>query len=290
MSPSFAAIALFFCLLMPLRAALLVYDGFDYATGQNVDGQNGGTGFDSSSAWVENRDPKQDTIGQGLLYNSLATTGNGVIDNSNPTDGAFWRQLAQAIAPTSGTTTRTVWTSFLVRHDSGNSGFLLKLWTGVSGNTFSYPFVSIGGDSSGFFLYDQPPDSSPVQPQQIYADSAPTPDFGITCWLTAKLMFNVGANLGGGTRADKILLFVNPTLGTTPADSDAAATLTSQVDYSAIRAVEFSDYNDAGSGQWTFDELRIGDTFSDVTTVPEPGTCALILLGTVLTGCWFRRG
>jgi hypothetical protein len=71
----------------PARAELIAYDGFDYASGTDIRGQSGGTGWAAGSSW-SGYDPRYTWPGtvtsSGLSYGSLDTQGNALTTATTP--------------------------------------------------------------------------------------------------------------------------------------------------------------------------------------------------------------
>ena len=96
------------------QASLIAYEGFDYAAGQALGGQNGGTGW--NGAWNDvnrNSDPAGGDgwiISPGKTYSSLTTSGNAVQVTGNNTaiydsHAVIERDLGQTL----GDDEETVW-------------------------------------------------------------------------------------------------------------------------------------------------------------------------------------
>jgi len=76
-------------------------------------------------------------------------------------------------------------------------------------------------------------------------------------------------DFGAGSTDDNLTLYLNPTSETS-----------SSISLSSTRDVAFDRITMRGVGttnDFTYDELRFGTTFSDVTPIPEPGVYALAL-------------
>ncbi len=231
------------------RAGLLAYDPFNYPAGQQLVGNNGGTGFNgpytgSTAALV---------VSPGSTY----TDGGGrkltVAGNAGPFAGGnngVFRSLTSV--PT--TTGSTLYVSFLMQLNQ-NTGY-----AGLS-------FISGGGET--LFL-GRPGGAAPgttlgIDPLGGAAVRAPLADPTVLSLLVFRIDF-----LGG---SENINLYVNPALNAEPATASATTTKTNQLLLDSFRIQSA----DAG----TLDELRFGTTYADVTpfTVPEPASVALVLLG-----------
>lgn len=88
-------------------------------------------------------------------------------------------------------------------------------------------------------------------------------------------LFVVKFQLGSTTNADSVTVYRNPTNLTQEAGNTAAGTL-SNFDFTFDRT---SLAAFGGTGTITADEVRIGTTWQDATTVPEPAAAGLLGLG-----------
>ncbi|MEM9659063.1 MAG: hypothetical protein AAF961_11945, partial [Planctomycetota bacterium] len=100
-----------------------------------------------------------------------------------------------------------------------------------------------------------------------------TPIAGETSLLVLKAQFTGGA--------DTFSLFVNPTLGDAePLTPDAVRTA------SIGLAQGLTVYS---SGAFSLDEIRLGETFGDVTPIPEPAALAQLILAALALTALARR-
>ncbi len=228
-----------FGLPLAADASLVVYEGFDYASGSPLAGQNGGLGW--SGAW--DGSGLSATMDAGLSYSNLATSG-GSVASAPPVSGtvAFY---TRPLSETYGADNTSLYLSFLLRPDEG-FGF-------YGGLNLEGLFI---GKSGPVDLY------SLEGPTDAISSSAVAPVAGTTVLLVLHAEFLPGN--------DRFSLYVNPTPGgLQPAVANAVKT-----DYDMPLA-DFIYLNNAGA--WTTDEIRIGSTFASVTpaAVPEPGFLAM---------------
>src|SRR5258708_2379184 len=115
MKPTLLILASAAALALPLHAAPLVYDGFDYPVGATLHGQNGGTGF--TSGWIESGfSLDYDIIQSGSLpFPLLGNTGNSLFSHAPTT---LTTELNRSVANIATTTGTTLWLSFLTRKES----------------------------------------------------------------------------------------------------------------------------------------------------------------------------
>ena len=243
MSVSLVRLGLLACLVLTAATpvhAVSVNEGFGYPEGSSLAGQNGGSGW--AGPWSNAQTVVDVKIGPGLSFAGLATSGGSA--TSDPGGVAFFRRQ---LGSTLGADNTTVFLSFLLRPDAG-SGFygglnLEGLFVGKSGITTSY---GIEG------------------PTDDVSSSSTTPVTGTTAFLVLRADFLPGN--------DKYSLYVNPTPGAPePSTADAVKT-----NFDA-GLIDFVFLNNAGN--WTTDEIHIGDTFAAVTVptaVPEPSTLLLL--------------
>lgn len=258
-----AASLLHLALCSAASAALTVYDGFDYgAVSGDLTGKNGGSGF--SGAYT---DGGNSTIysSTGLTYGTLETAGGASLTADGGT--ATTLNFRGFTAISSGET----WISFLAQRNGSAStstfaglSFYNSDGTAATNAEFS---IANGGTSGTWRLLDTGTNTTVSTSTTIASDT--------TYLLVAKIAWGAGA---GGT--ETVSLFVNPTLGLTPVTADAGR----DIDMANIDKVRIAGANGVN---YTFDEIRIGDSFASVTPVPEASTSTALLLG--LSSLAFRR-
>lgn len=241
----------------PADAALLLYEGFDYPTGQFVDGANGGSGWDSG--WESIQDaaaPPTETIIASSLSSPnqlLASTGGALrVEGSGD---RFHRQMAGLGLGADGT---TVYMSFLARFLSTNTpNAAIELTRGDPGNLNIMSFGSDTNATPNFGLNDK--DGGTESDIVVgAAGSAFAPDMDTHLWV---LQFDFAA--GPDT--------VSLTYDGVPQGSSTVA----NASFDALGAFFFS-----GTAGMEFDEIRIGTELSDVV-IPEPASLGLLLVAGV---------
>ena len=231
-----------------VHAVLIASESFNYPNvGGDLNGQSGGGSFGFSNAWVA--DPSI-TIGAGSLVSPvtpLATSGNSM---SAVAYGAN-RYIPRTLSSTMGAANTTRYVSWLMRpegilHQGAYNGwFVFSLQgdriTNVGMGSFTNLYgLEVGGTST-------------------YTTQNAVVGEAVFCVL--RIDFTAGV--------DTFRLYLNPQ----PGAPEPAVPATSQIniDVGTINRVELD-----GPGAYTFDELRIGTTYADVTAVPEPSTLLLL--------------
>ncbi len=275
-------IAGFFTLLMystNIKAALIVYEGFDYPAATNLRTQTGGTGW--SGAWTNTGSATETATSPGLTYTSLPVQGNKATLNGQQTtstngNSAF---LLRDTSQTFGTDGTTLWLSFISQRtgkkSAGGTAATLNYQRVFSLSLFNSTAeqASVGELSNdNLDTWALNPDATTIAPSVHTTVPIDTQAF-----LLARLDF-----VGVGT--DKMFLWVNPDLSQgEPAIGTEAASITDELTFNRIRMTVGGSQNSGATlaAQGLFDEIRVGDTFADVTSVPEPVSMSLLLVGLV---------
>jgi hypothetical protein len=275
-----SALAVFFASAlnaMNSSAALLVYEGFDYSAGTSLRTQSGGTGF--AGAWANTGNATETATSPGLGYGNLTAAGNKATLNGQQTtstngNSAF---LTRDLSQSFGADGTTVWLSFISQRTGSKSAggtaqplnyqrvFSLSLFSGSATEQASVGELS--NDPADVWALN--PDATTIAPSAHTTTPLDTQSF---------LLLRID-NIAG-TSSDKAYLWVNPDLSLgEPAIGTEAATITDELSFNRVRLTVGGSQNSgatlAASG--LFDEIRIGDTFADVTPVPEPN-CLLAVL------------
>jgi hypothetical protein len=231
---------------LSLPADPVVYEGFDYPTGDLV-GQAGGTGWGEPWHGREGAN-SHGAVVDGSLNGPQAIVTNGRHMQTSDGDSPLLRGLAKPLFQAPGVT----WISFLARNDSGQTD-----------STYSFlKFAAVNGSD----------DNAIRIAKDFYGKDwevgvgTQTQDLGVPADNTA-VLFVLRIESTGKPGSDSVQVFVNPDLSSAPATPTSAITgLTLKpVDEVAIQS---------GNGVKTFgyDEIRIGTAFADVVPAAAPST------------------
>jgi len=248
----------------PAHAALIAYEGFDYASGTGIIGQSGGTGWAAGSSW-SGYDPSVTWPGvvtsSGLSYGSLAIQGNALTTATTPgpmlsSSAIYWRNLPQF-----GQEGTTLYVSFLFRPETGYG-----YYGGVNLTDDYGRGIYVG--KSGADGYNNYGLEGPLG--VIDSSSVPV-TAGVTAFIVLKAQFLAGSDIYS--------IFVNPALdGSESAAPSAIKTNFDPVPGSPLVGTTFLFNN---YGYYTIDEIRVGTTYADVmpTAIPEPASLSLLAVG-----------
>ena len=235
------------------HASLVAYDGFNYGpAGSNLQGNNGGFGF--SSPWVAGgfnasiHDNYDIAIGS-LGFGGLLTSGNSVVTPAVNAISGLTRNLASPL----GTPGTTAYLSFLIEprgvlNDGAFNGFF-----GVVFESLTEPDVFTGKPGAG------------AVNEYVIEDRGGAGQFssGISALADQTAFVVVKAEFG--LLGDTFTLYMNPT----PGGPEPASGVVKNVDIGAVLGLTLYS-----TGAHALDELRLGQTFADVTPiaqVPEAG-------------------
>ncbi|MBN8248404.1 MAG: hypothetical protein J0L84_13300, partial [Verrucomicrobia bacterium] len=243
--------------LIPARAALISHEGFDYPAETPVLGRNGGTGW--QAAWGTGGT----VVAPGLVWPGLVTAAN-TLQNAGTQVGSqrlFTSAGFDALRTGGrfGAEGTELWLSFLIRREmlfpTGSFGGVSLL----DGNTQEL-FVGIptGATHWSFQLFDLGGAPGNLTP----APGAPIVP-GETTLLTLRLRFGVNG------AEDQVDLFVNPPIGGFPG-VPAASRAGADIRFNGFR-VQAGPFVANSTGAIRVDEIRLGETYADVTPfVPGP--------------------
>ena len=264
------------------RAQLVAYDGFNYTSGQSLSGQNGGSGF--GGAWNLMLGTSQIQAGSlvpAAPSSGLSESGNSLVATpiSSGQPEVANRTLA---APVSGTSGTSAWVSVVMK-GSGLSGATSQgalIVSDGSGNGFSI--------TTGAFGQGIPPNNPPPSSTWSLGDAS-TGASEASSNISSTLQSLLVARVTFASPNDTVALFVNPPLTGSP---PASPTISLPVPHAAFLSRIDVDYSSlGGSGTSTlFDEIRLGNSFADVTPstpLPEPST--LLFAGVAVAGLIVRR-
>jgi hypothetical protein len=246
-------------------AALIAYEGYEYAAGSNILGETGGSGWaiawsgSSPSATVGDRDVQA----PGATYPGLSTTGNkAFISATNQTQ----RTLSDGVQGLSAAE-ETVWVSFIGQRGGPNNirFFGVSFYQGTTDSANER--FTIGESSNDSDDLWGAHFTSTAQ-GRVEAVGAP---INTESLLLARIDYHPSAN-------DDLYLWVNPDLALGEpaigsADASSVGLWNLAFDILSTRAGTTSSGN---HGTAYFDEIRIGNSFNDV--IPEPASLVLGLL------------
>ena len=267
-----AALGLFAAVSSTSHAALIAYEGFNYADSTALNSLAGGTGW--SDAWTAVPGTGGAAVAQspGAIYPLLVTEGNtAFLQRTNQAS----RTLTAGVLGTGATADDTIWVSFIGQRTGANSVRLFRVGF-YEASTANDPKFLVGeGNNDAADIWNMRFTGADLTGANPITSAVPITTQSL---LLMKIDYN-SAGLG----LDDISMWINPDLslgeptnvspsfvGSSIGEFDLAFSVVS------MRAGTLSGGNE---GQGFYDEIRIGTTFADVTPVPEPGALALIMLG-----------
>lgn len=274
LSAAFLAV-LITCLLpaSPLRASLLFEDEFDYPTGA----------LETNSSWT-NQGSSTTVLSTGLTYGNLLTSGG----SADATGGSLNHRLDITDIDFAN---RSTWLSFLYQPDTAsqqNNGLYLRGTPTTSAGDYLW-LLGFPDDSDQYGIKRFLP--SPPGGSTAARTGASITSGGTTAMLVAHFDFTQSATEG------LITFYLNPDqaslgLGSAPTGSQYTVTLgnlsTTATDEQPTFVLSELEI-DALAGGGIFDEIRIGDSWADVSPIPEPGSVALLLGLSGMGLAWRRR-
>jgi len=281
---TFAALAMVFLVLAAAsaNAAIVAEEQFIYEPIQaNIDGLNGGIGFDGP--WVS-------TISHGRIYwihsPGLSFSTLPVAGNALSRYGASGRAEAHRLlsAASQSALTRngmTIWFSVLFQEPASqykHGSFLF----GTDGfTTDETPTLSAAGDGFGFTIQAAPDGSSQgtgtINALAFYGSTAPIVVQGTftPTPIDAPVLIVGKINWKADGTADELFLFNVTDLSSEPPESAAIASITNlDFSQSAFETIAMWDSNNSIT-----DEIRFGTTFGDVMGVPFDPKLPTVLAG-----------
>jgi hypothetical protein len=256
---------------MAAEAALLAYDGFDYApVGSDLSGKNGGFGF--STPWRPGGfnasiNTNYDVQSDSLSFGELVTNGHRVRTNAVTAIAGLTRDL---LAPL-GVPGTTRYLSFLLRPEGQLHGGAFNGFFGLVLEQPSEPELFVGKPGGGaidrYVLEDRG--------GGLQVASSNVTVVGQTVFLVLRAQFNAGNDL--------FTLYINPVPG---GSEPAAGVVKNNSNMSTVAGLTLYS-----TGAFSIDELRLGETFADVTpAIPEPASALLALCAALSVIGARRRG
>jgi hypothetical protein len=236
------------------QASLIASESFNYPiAGSSLNGQGSGTGFTGTWGGGANFD-----VVSGLTYSGVSSSG-GAASGS----GQTYLSLSSAISPASG----SIYFSILLNQSSANFGNIGFFNNGGAGELWSFGDTYNGSGPSPTYALNSASGPGKFNAAAGFNDSGVSIVPNVTQWLVAQIDYATPS-------APVAYLYLNPAVGSTPLTSSAIATMTG-ANAISINQIRLEDRN------FAIDEIRIGTTFADVASVPEPSTYAFITLGFV---------
>jgi MYXO-CTERM domain-containing protein len=248
------------------QAALIAYDGFDYAEGQ-LRTNGGWVGSNTST-------PRPTVVAGSLSYPDLPpSVGNSVqLTNANGT--------ADRLSTGTVTSGNKLYYSLIVKTGTGgNAGgaFFAGFDTAASGTTFT--------PAGALYTRIDPVDNTK---QNIGIRAGAASDIAWSGPFTpGDTLFAVGGyTVGGGATLD---LFNSPAaIPVSEPGTHTAATIGTDPAVTSVVAF-YLRQNTGEPSTIQVDELRIGTTWADVAPVPEPASAGVVALGALAALARRRR-
>lgn len=258
------------------EATLIVYENFNYQPGPPLLGMNGGFGF--SGPWVPGGFnasvfTSYTIASDSLAFDGLLTGGNSVSTGSLQAIGGLTRGLSNPLL-----TGTTAYLSVLLRPEGPlNQG----VFNGFFGLYLNASLMDIDRD----LFIGKPGSGALNQYIQETRGGVGQVSSGVSAVVGQAALLVLKLELLPGN--DRSTLYVNPTPG---GPEPAGGAVKFDRDVGSITGLTIYS-----TGAFRIDEIRLGDTFADVTpavaAIPEPSTLAMGVTG-VLLGlgyAWRRR-
>ncbi|MDF3129496.1 hypothetical protein P0Y35_09850 [Kiritimatiellaeota bacterium B1221] len=246
-----------FC--MKTQAALLFYEGFDYGATDTLL-----TTATSNWALTSGTDNAQ-YVSTGLSYGSLQVSGGMVQTNNN------WgtRDYDYDFADIDISEESDIWLSMLI-----------AVPTAVGLNTSAeFGITMVRNSWGGTIEYEAGKgwaNNTSLVSSRLSPNSLNDAEFGATSTETMLIVYHF-ANGSAGE------VWVNPTIGGSAPTAGTGQTLTDSGN-TGLTGIYNANLTYLGEDM-SFDELRIGTSFADISPVPEPGALSLVAIaGCVLLG------
>ena len=208
-----------------------VYEPFNYNPNSNLSGLNGGEGFNGGWTITQNSGTPK-ILDTGLSYPNLQTSGKSLNLDMSTASGSLTleRSLAGSLNPEGS----EVWLSFLIQSIKNGDG---------------HCYLTLGNAAVGKKYFNGIDVSNRLNAQ-----------IGLVEGETNLIVLRI-ENFDG---ADNIHLWANPVInGAQPDDSTPNCYFSDRVDFGTnpIMKIDAQQY---GQGSYVLDELRVGDSYSDV--------------------------
>lgn len=251
------------------QAALIASESFSYTSGALGGNGNSGSGF-GANTWGANAGAT--VTASSLAYGSLATSGG----SANLSGGNF--AVFRNLAASGGGAGSDLWISFLIASPSSNVG--VSLFNGAGNEQFFAGRNNTAPTSNNFGAQFYAGTGRPLVTQpdpQVGSVSTP---FNPVVGTATTHMYVLQIDQTGPSPVYRGWL--DPDMATLGTGSAPTATSTFTINtgtqafnYDRVRLGIFS----GGGSSATFDELRLGTTWADVSPIPEPSSLLLLSVG-----------
>lgn len=274
-----SSIAFFALVTAPsLRAALVVYEPFNYSAGVLGSATSVSDIGWSATEWTTAKSSSTagaefNVSGSGLSFTGLPTSGGAAVRLQSVGRASANRQLAGA-SVTTLTGASSAWFSILVNTDGGGEDFDFTFGSGTHTTDSSETF-SAAGDAFGISVENQSLNAI------VHDNSATASNIGSTLTISSGTYLIAGQiSWNTGTAGADVFSLYNIT-DPTAALPTAFATGEADLTDSSFTTISFWDRL-ATSQQ--FDEIRLGTSFAGVMgqAIPEPHVALLGGLGVLL--------
>jgi hypothetical protein len=248
------------------QAALIAYEGFNYTAGESLNGKTGT--WPVTNGWFASATATT-IASSGLTYGTLPVTGNALAVTNNNT--VYSRKIGNSTL-----VNQTTWFSILV--NPAASGALQRFMVGT------YQVNTSGSASSSYGVGFTIDGVNLTSRASANSGTLTTTGSGAGLITTESVNFIIGrlTLTSAGAGSESMDLWVNPAnytsegaLGT--ANINVVGDFRMGWDYTTNPsevAIGFQG-TQSGTRYTVFDEMRLGNSLSDVLTVPEPATFAL---------------
>lgn len=217
-------------------SGLYVYEGFNYTSGQGLNGDNGGLGF--SGAWSTSY---CNVVSGSLVPPSPA---NALAESGNSADEAGWNSATRNLGTTYGADGTTLWVSVVEKTEQIASGVYVG-------------YLGLGNIAIGVVRVDQ----WGVAYNGAYQETGVTANVGDTKLIVCRIDFH--------TSGDHLEMYLNPTPGLSSPDTSKLIDHTFTGTHTTFSSISLS-----APGQMGFDEVRIGNSYAEAVPDPVPNAPA----------------
>jgi hypothetical protein len=301
-------------------------DPESYVSG-SLAGQDGGTGTFFTGTWIGVNPMDQTADDSGTSVGSLtrqgqsfASTGDKVSDNGGLSGCCHTSRTGKSLAANLNTMNGTVYMSFLINFGSGNPADphyrAVEFWNGDDGmGGFGDPQLQMSLGVSSFGNYNnavnQGADPNPNTQLSLkvkgirslfgaveetnhqleeHLEFADNRQFRQTHAITLKFDLTTNDVETGGT-GDTVSVFLNPTLADVVEPTPSAVVSGVDLNIDRMSSMILFHFTGLVNNAGALDELRVGDTWSEVAilSAPEPASLSLVALSAMGLALVARR-